>query len=182
MVGLDLSAAMLVHARENVKAQGTRDFIAEGYRVVCFAGGNAANQPMEDTFGLVTSTFDALNHLPDIDALRGRFRSTAKVLAPGGLFVFDLNSGTACSSGRDERAGRGRPRPDHARGGRRGRPSTAPTPRSRLPRGQENGLYKRFNQVAYNSIFAMDEVASARSPTPASPAPTSPKPTRSMCP
>lgn len=158
VVGLDLSAAMLVHARENVKAQGTRDFIAEGR--VRFVGGNAANFTMEDTFGLVTSTFDALNHLPDMDALRGCFRSTAKVLAPGGLFVFDLNT----RHGLQQWAGmnvqdeedlvlitRGVVVEDERR---------AYTQISGFLR-QENGLYKRFNQVAYNSIFALDEVATA---------------------
>jgi len=158
VVGLDLSPAMLVHARENVKAQGTRDFIAEGK--ARFVEGDAADFTLDATFGLVTSTFDALNHLPDMDALQGCFRSTAKVLTPEGLFVFDLNT----RHGLQQWAGmnlqdeedlvlitRGVVVEDEHR---------AYTQISGFLR-QENGLYKRFNQVAYNSIFALDEVATA---------------------
>jgi len=158
VVGLDLSPAMLVHARENVREQGTRDFIAGGR--ARFVEANAASYQLDETFGLVTSTFDALNHLPDMDALRGCFRSTAKVLAPGGLFVFDLNTrhGLQRWAGmnvQDEEdlvlITRGVVVEDEHR---------AYTQISGFLR-QENGLYKRFNQVAYNSIFALDEVATA---------------------
>ena len=157
-VGLDLSPAMLAHARENVRAQGTRDLLATGQ--ARFVEGDAAGFTLDATFGLVTSTFDALNHLPDMDALRGCFRSVFRVLEPDGLFVFDLNTrfGLQRWAGmnvQDEEdlvlITRGVVVDDEKR---------AYTQISGFLH-QENGLYKRFNQVAYNSIFVMDEVASA---------------------
>ncbi len=82
---LDLSPAMLDHARENV-----RDAVASGQ--ARFVQGDAAAFSFDERFGLVVSTYDALNHLPDLPALRGAFRSVYSVLEPGGWFVFDLNT------------------------------------------------------------------------------------------
>jgi SAM-dependent methyltransferase len=73
VVGLDLSPAMLEHAARNTL-------------------GYVASFSLPERFGLVVSTFDALNHLPGLDALQACFRSVRAVLAPGGLFVFDLNT------------------------------------------------------------------------------------------
>lgn len=42
-------------------------------------------------YDLVTCTFDALNHLPK-GGLERAFRAVRRALAPGGLYVFDLNS------------------------------------------------------------------------------------------
>lgn len=44
------------------------------------------------TFDLVTCLDDALNHLPDEQALRAAFRAAADVLRPGGIYLFDLNT------------------------------------------------------------------------------------------
>jgi SAM-dependent methyltransferase len=85
VTGLDISADMLAHARAN-NALG----VAEGR--ARFVQGDAAAFTLDGAFGLVVSTFDALNHLPDLEALRGCFRSARAVLAPGGRFVFDLNT------------------------------------------------------------------------------------------
>ncbi|MCU0521488.1 MAG: class I SAM-dependent methyltransferase [Anaerolineae bacterium] len=157
-VGLDLSPAMLAHAQDNVRAQGKRDFLAEGK--VRFVKGDAADFTLDETFGLVTSTFDALNHLPDMDALQGCFRSVFRVLEPGGLFVFDLNT----RFGLQRWAGMNVQDEDDlvliTRGVVVDEENRAYTQISGFLR-QENGLYKRFNQVAYNTIFAMDEVSTA---------------------
>ena len=53
---------------------------------------DAAQFSFARTFGLVVSTYDALNHLPGLDALAGCFRSVQRVLLPGGYFIFDLNT------------------------------------------------------------------------------------------
>lgn len=42
--------------------------------------------------GLVTCFFDSLNHLPRRSDLARTFRTVARALAPGGVFVFDLNT------------------------------------------------------------------------------------------
>ena len=53
---------------------------------------DAADFTLTDRFGLVVSTYDALNHLPDFAALAGCFRSVFRVLEDGGMFIFDLNT------------------------------------------------------------------------------------------
>lgn len=43
-------------------------------------------------FDLVTCLYDSLNYLPDPDALTKTLREVERVLRPGGIFVFDLNT------------------------------------------------------------------------------------------
>lgn len=85
VTGLDLSEAMLDFARSSAAP-----FIVAGE--ARFVQGDAANFELDEQFGLVVSTFDALNHLPDFTALKGCFLSVYPVLVEGGLFIFDLNT------------------------------------------------------------------------------------------
>jgi SAM-dependent methyltransferase len=160
VVGLDLSPAMLRHARENA-----RDYVEAGK--ARFVEGDAADftpqevldsEDREDRFGLVVSTFDALNHLPDWDDLENCFISTYNVLAEGGHFVFDLNTrhglrrwgGISVQEEEDlVLITRGVVAEEEGR---------AYTQISGFAR-RDDGLYERFNEVAYNTIFNMDDVA-----------------------
>lgn len=85
VTGLDLSPAMLEHAQSNAAA-----YILAG--LARFVQADAANFTLSERFGLVVSTFDALNHLPDFASLRGCFQSVYKALEENGLFIFDLNT------------------------------------------------------------------------------------------
>jgi SAM-dependent methyltransferase len=85
VTGLDLSEPMLDHARANASM-----FVQAGQAT--FVQGDAANFTLDDRFGLVVSTFDALNHLPDLAALRSCFASVYSVTVAGGFFIFDLNT------------------------------------------------------------------------------------------
>ncbi len=85
VTGLDLSEPMLEYARSN-----TAPYLVTGQ--IRFVHADASNFILEDRYGLVVSTFDALNHLPDFDALKGCFRSAFPVLVDGGMFIFDLNT------------------------------------------------------------------------------------------
>ena len=85
VTGLDLSEAMLDYARANTAA-----YIVTGQ--AHFIHGDAASFTVDELFGLVVSTFDALNHLPNFTALQGCFRSVYPRLVEGGLFIFDLNT------------------------------------------------------------------------------------------
>jgi SAM-dependent methyltransferase len=153
VIGLDLSEAMLAHAAENAA-----DYVTAGR--ARFVAGDAANFTLEAPVGLVASTFDALNHLPDMDALRGCFRSVAAALLPGGYFVFDLNT----------RLGLGRwnsitvDDTDEALIVSRGiydgvsdRAWTKISGFARLP----DGRYERFDETVYNTVFAIAEVMAA---------------------
>lgn len=85
VTGLDLSDAMLDYARQNAAP-----YLVTGQ--ARFVQGDAANFEFDEPFGLVLSTFDALNHLPDLYALKGCFLSVYAALAAGGTFIFDLNT------------------------------------------------------------------------------------------
>jgi SAM-dependent methyltransferase len=85
VTGLDLSEGMLEYARANAAA-----YIVTGQ--ANYIQADAANFEMDERFGLVVSTFDALNHLPDFTALKSCFLSVYPVLVEGGLFIFDLNT------------------------------------------------------------------------------------------
>ena len=58
--------------------------------VVVAAGGAAL--PLVTRFDLITATFNVLNHLPDREGVEGLIREVARLLEPGGLFVFDINT------------------------------------------------------------------------------------------
>jgi SAM-dependent methyltransferase len=85
VVGLDLSEHMLVYARENAE-----EYVAGGQAE--FVHGDAAEFTLDEYFGLVVSTYDALNHLEGEESLQGCFCSVYQVLDEGGYFIFDLNT------------------------------------------------------------------------------------------
>jgi SAM-dependent methyltransferase len=85
VTGVDLSEAMLAHARKNAG-----EHLSSG--AARFVQADASDFAVDAEFGLVISTFDALNHLPDETALESCFRSVAAATARGGWFVFDLNT------------------------------------------------------------------------------------------
>lgn len=91
VTGLDLSPAMLDYARANASA-----YIVAG--LAHFITADAANFELDDQYGLVVSTFDALNHLPDFTALKSCFLSVYPRVAPGGSFIFDLNTSAGLRS------------------------------------------------------------------------------------
>lgn len=85
VTGLDLSEPMLAHARQNAAR-----FIETGQ--ARFVQADASSFALDEQFGLVVSTFDALNHLENEQALKGCFQSVHAVLVPEGYFIFDLNT------------------------------------------------------------------------------------------
>ncbi len=153
VTGLDLSPGMLEYAARNNAAA-----VAEGR--ARFVVGDAASFALPERFGLVASTFDALNHLPDLDALRGCFHSAAAALAPGGLLVFDLNT----------RVGLGRwagqlvhETPDISlfqRGWLEFEAGKAWMRIVGFVRG-EDGRYERMEETVYNTLFEMRRVRQA---------------------
>jgi SAM-dependent methyltransferase len=153
VTGLDLSEAMLEYARANNAV-----YVIAGQAQ--FVHANAADFTLPDRFGLVVSTYDALNHLPDFAALQGCFRSVYQVLEEEGIFIFDLNT---------------------LEGLRRWTGvSVSDTPemmlviRSLFDEQQQkaftyisgfigagDGLYERFEETAYNCAFDLAEVRKA---------------------
>jgi SAM-dependent methyltransferase len=83
VTGLDLSEAMLKFASEN-----NQEFIEKGN--AHFIQGDASNFSLPGKFGLVVSTYDAMNHLPSQEALESCFQCVRK-LEPS-AFIFDMNT------------------------------------------------------------------------------------------
>lgn len=150
VVGLDLSEGMLDVARQNLLPF----IVAQQARLIL---GDAAGFEIQDEFGLVVSTFDSLNHLPDIDELQGCFRSVYRVLAIGGTFIFDLNTASGLKNWNTLSVDPG----DEFFLFNRGiydvgaeRAWTKITGFVRNP----DGLYRRFEQTVYNTVFDMGDV------------------------
>lgn len=85
VVGIDLSPDMLQYARDN-----NREAVEKGRAV--FVEGDASAFTLKQPVSFAVSLFDALNHLPDLEALCSCFQSVWSALRTPGLFVFDLNT------------------------------------------------------------------------------------------
>jgi len=85
VVGLDRSPHMLRHAREACTSS-----IDEGRAL--FVEGDASDFQFDRQFGLVTCTFNGLNHLPSLPDVDRCLRCIDEVLAPDGYFVFDIDT------------------------------------------------------------------------------------------
>jgi SAM-dependent methyltransferase len=151
VVGLDMSEGMLKCAQEN-----TLPYLVS--KQARFMQGDAANFEMEDTFGLVVSTYDALNHLPDMDALRGCFYSVLNVLVEGGYFVFDLNTAAGLKNWNSLSVNPGEEIFLLNRGIYDENTIRAWTKITGFVRN-EDGLYQRFDETVYNTVFEMQKVS-----------------------
>lgn len=152
VVGLDLSDHMLHYARENA-----RQYIETGQ--AAFIQGDASDLRLDERFGLVVSTFDALNHLENEQALRRCFQCVHAVC--DGYFIFDLNTRRGLRRWNSIQVDDS---DDEVliinRGFYDGESDKAWTKISgflRLP----DGLYERFDETVYNTVFEMEKVKGA---------------------
>jgi len=150
VIGLDISEGMLAYARENALPY----LVSKRAR---FIQGDAAGFEMDDSFGLVVSTFDSLNHLPDMDSLRGCFQSVFKVLVEGGYFVFDLNTAVGLKNWNSLSINPGEEIFLLNRGIYDENSVRAWTKITGFVRN-EDGLYQRFDETVYNTVFQMQKV------------------------
>lgn len=149
VVGLDLSDNMLDYARKN-----TLEFIEDGKAE--FFQGDAADFRMDRKFGLVISTYDALNHLEDMAALRGCFACVHAVCE--GMFIFDLNTRRGLRRWNNVQVDES---DENAliitRGVYDGVSGRAWTRLSGFFKA-EDGSYERFEETVYNTVFNMRDV------------------------
>lgn len=150
VVGLDLSAGMLKYARENLLPY----VVAGRVRLV---QGDASYFKIVENFGLVVSTFDALNHLPDMAALKGCFQSTLDVLEDDGYFIFDLNTAEGLKNWNGVNINPGERFFLLNRSIYDEYTVKAWTKITGFVRN-ESGLYERFDETVYNTVFEMDAV------------------------
>jgi SAM-dependent methyltransferase len=144
---------MLMHARENAA-----EYVESSQAT--FIQGDASDFSLDESFGLVVSTYDALNHLDSLAALERCFKCVYPVLEVGGYFVFDLNTREGLRRWNTTRL----QETDDAliltsglydeQGGR------AWTRISGFMRTEGN-LYERFEQTAFNTAFDLAAVREA---------------------
>jgi SAM-dependent methyltransferase len=153
VTGIDLSADMLEYARAN-----TAPYVVSGQ--ANFVQADAASFQVPVPFGLAVSTFDALNHLPNLEALRGCFASVYAALLADGTFIFDLNTRAGLArwssvmvDDSPEMMVVNRGLVDYAA-------NRAYMHISGFVRVSEN-LYERFEETAYNTIFELSDVHEA---------------------
>jgi len=79
VTGLDGSSAMLAYARQIAPS-------------AAFIHADARDFTLETPADAVVSTSDSMNHIIDLDGLASAFSCVRRSLAPGGPFVFDLNT------------------------------------------------------------------------------------------
>lgn len=154
VTGIDLSESMLEYARRN-----TAIYIESGQ--ARFIQADAAHFTLDRPVGLAVSTYDALNHLENLAALGSCFRSVRAALLEGGLFIFDLNTRLGLKQNwngvhvedTEELALINRGLFDELGG-------VAVTRITGFVLN-ENGLYERFEETVYNTVFAMRDVEQA---------------------
>ena len=152
VVGLDLSEHMIAYARAN----NLEHVVAEQ---ADFIQGDAANFKLDEKFGLTISTYDALNHLPDADALKRCFRCVFDTLLENGYFIFDLNTQAGLQHWNGIMVRPGDEIYMITRGMYDVHTVKAWTKITGFVRDKDDGgLYERFDETVYNTVFEMADV------------------------
>jgi len=120
---------------------------------------DAADFKINDKFGLVVSTYDALNHLPDMESLEGCCRSVFNVLEDRGYFIFDLNTARGLKNWNSLSINPGEEVFLMNRGIYDDQMGKAWTKITGFVHN-EDGLYERFDQTVYNTPFELRTVES----------------------
>ncbi|MGQ9545599.1 MAG: class I SAM-dependent DNA methyltransferase [Dehalococcoidia bacterium] len=152
VVGIDLSEHML-HLAE-LKA---RKYVESGQARLVLA--DASDFALDESFGLVVSTYDSLNHLESEQSLRRCFQCIRAVCR--GFFIFDLNTRSGLRAWNsihvDESS-------EHAlivnRGVYDGHGDKAWMRISGFFR-MDGGQFERFEETVYNTVFEMEAVRQA---------------------
>jgi len=84
VIGVDISEEMLTAAQDKALSTGANIMFIKG-DMTEFVYGNGADA--------VISSLDCVNYLTDISEVKAAFECVYKSLNPGGVFIFDINSG-----------------------------------------------------------------------------------------
>lgn len=82
VIGIDVSPEMVRRARELVADE----------RVAFHVGDGSSLAPVPDDAADLVLSFTVFQHIPDVGVIEGYIRETARVLKPGGVFVFQWNN------------------------------------------------------------------------------------------
>jgi SAM-dependent methyltransferase len=149
VVGIDLSSICCARQREYAcMLSGQAKFIA----------GDATDFTLDERFDLVVSTFDALNHLEDEQALRRCFQCVFPLSE--GLFIFDLNTRIGLSRWNNIQMEENEEALVITRGIFDGQGDRAWTKISGFIHTGDK-LYERFEETAFNTVFELERVENA---------------------
>jgi SAM-dependent methyltransferase len=152
VVGIDLSEPMLRYARENA-----RQFIESGQAV--FVQGDASNFSLDERFGLVVSTFDALNHLESEKSLLNCFKCV--YAACDGTFIFDLNTRRGLRRWNNINVDDSSEDAVIIKRGIYDEQGDRAWKKITGFVGVGEGLFERFEQTAFNTVFDMERAKAA---------------------
>ena len=150
VTGIDLSEPMLNCARANASM-----FVQAGQ--ARFLQGDASSYTLDAPVGLAVSSFDALNHLPSLDALRDCFACTYAATLPGGTFIFDLNTRTGLQRWNNINVTETADSMVITRGIYDGS-ERAYTRISGFVRIDDQNRYTRFDELIYNTVYDLAAV------------------------
>jgi len=151
VTGIDLSAAMLEYARTKAKP-----YIETGR--ARFIRDEATKFTLNERFGLVAATYDALNHLENEDALHSCFQQVYAVSE--GYFIFDLNTQAGLqrwNSIQLDESEEAIAIVDKTFNEELGKARAKFSCFLRTP----EGLYERISETVFNTLFLMDNVRNA---------------------
>ncbi|HOJ20926.1 MAG TPA: class I SAM-dependent methyltransferase [Armatimonadota bacterium] len=83
VAGVDISEPMLSVAREKARQQG---------RDIPFMHGDMRTLSLPDRYDLAVCLYDSINYLLTLEDVTQAFASVHRVLHPGGLYIFDVNT------------------------------------------------------------------------------------------
>jgi SAM-dependent methyltransferase len=153
VTGLDISEPMLGYAREH-----TRAYIETGQ--ARFVQGDATDFRLDERFGFVISTYNALNHLESDAALRKCFRCVHDALLDGGGFAFDMKTRLGLSHWNHLSVQDAGKTLVVSRGLHDGISQQAATKLTTFIQ-QDDGRYVRIDETLRNTIYDMDAVKTA---------------------
>jgi len=152
VTGIDLSEHMLQYARENA-----RSFVESGQGK--FIKADASDFTLNERFGLVIATYDSLNHLADEKALVSCFRCAHAVC--DGYIIFDLNTRSGLKNWNSIYIDEDNEDILIITRGIYDEESNRALAKITGFAGVPNGLYQRFEETVYNTVFKMDAVKKA---------------------
>jgi SAM-dependent methyltransferase len=144
---------MLYYAREN-----TGKYLETGHAK--FLQGDVTHFILDERFGLAVSTYDSLNHLENEEALGDCFQSAFDVLLNDGYFIFDMNTRAGLMNWNSIRVTDREEMMIVTRGIYDEHSDRAFVKISGFVRTPD-GLYERFEETAFNTVFEMEMVKKA---------------------
>jgi SAM-dependent methyltransferase len=151
--GIDLSPHMLSHAIRN-----NRDAVDSGRAT--FTEADAASFSVAEPVSYATCLYDAMNHLPAMDAISSCIRRVHESLLPKGLFVFDVNTRKSLQNWNHVSVQEDEGVFILNRGMYEESMDRAYAHITGFIR-DEDGRYTRFSETAYNLVLDLDTIESA---------------------